>query len=430
MLTDRIKSLLSGRDYLKHVLTLVTGSGVAQAIPIAVAPILTRLYSPEDFALLALYLSVASLFSVVATARYELAVLLPKSDVDAANIIVLSLLIAVGFTFVGLLIVLFWRDDIARVLRNPEIADWLFFIPITIFITGAYRTFSYWANRKSLYKRIAIVKVSQTCTASSVNVVGGLAGAGGSWMIVGQLSGQCMATGFLVLKMWSERGNKKVICKNRIIYNAKKYSDFPMVNTPHAFIDTIQSSGVVFVISVFFGEFVLGFYSLTMRILQAPLGLIGSSIGQVFYQRAARAYSEGCSIYSLLIGTTKRLVLLSAPFFIVFMGVAPDFFAFVFGVEWRVAGEYAQILIPWMALRFVVTPVSQVPIILGRQKAAFCFGISGNAIMLLSILYGGYVGDVKKGLILLSITMVIHLIVYFCWIIRISRKPSNLYIQY
>ena len=94
-------------EFSRNVLTLMTGTTIAQAIPIAISPILTRIYAPEDFGMFALYMSVASIISVIATGRYELAIMLPKKDEDAVNIVALSIIISFFVSFISLLIVFF-----------------------------------------------------------------------------------------------------------------------------------------------------------------------------------------------------------------------------------------------------------------------------------------------------------------------------------
>ena len=73
-------------EYIRNTLTLVSGNTLAQLIPLLAEPVLTRLFPPEDFGLLALFISISSLFAIVATGRYELAVMLPSKDEDAVNL--------------------------------------------------------------------------------------------------------------------------------------------------------------------------------------------------------------------------------------------------------------------------------------------------------------------------------------------------------
>ncbi|HHD79092.1 MAG TPA: translocase, partial [Epsilonproteobacteria bacterium] len=142
----------------------MTGTSIAQAIPLAISPILTRIYTPEDFGIFALYMSVASMIAVTATGRYELAIMLPKKDDDAMNIVALSIVISFFVSFITLLIVFSFNAQITHLLGNPEISFWLYFIPITVLLTGIYQSFNYWINRKKEYGRLATNKVIQSGT--------------------------------------------------------------------------------------------------------------------------------------------------------------------------------------------------------------------------------------------------------------------------
>ena len=80
-------------EFTRNVLTLMTGTTIAQAIPIVISPILTRIYTPEDFGLFALFIAITSVFGSIATGRYELAIMLPNKDENAINILALGLII-------------------------------------------------------------------------------------------------------------------------------------------------------------------------------------------------------------------------------------------------------------------------------------------------------------------------------------------------
>jgi len=111
----------------------MAGTSIAQAIPLAISPILTRIYTPKDFGVFALYISIASIISVVATGRYELAIMLPKKDDDAINLVVLSILIACCISIVTFLGISIFNAEITLLLGNPAVSNWLYFIPLSVF---------------------------------------------------------------------------------------------------------------------------------------------------------------------------------------------------------------------------------------------------------------------------------------------------------
>ena len=173
-------------EFSRNVLTLMTGTTIAQAIPIAISPILTRIYTPEDFGVLALYISLVSIFSVIATLRYELAIMQPRQNDDAAALVVLSVVITSGISLFLLVGILVFNEKIQALFGNDEIGAWLFLCPVSVFLTGLYQALNYWNTRKKQYKKIASSKISQGVSASATQV-----GFGGGGLQVGCCGGIC-----------------------------------------------------------------------------------------------------------------------------------------------------------------------------------------------------------------------------------------------
>ena len=143
-----IQRLKPKSEFSRNVLTLMTGTTIAQAIPIAISPILTRIYSPEDFGMLALFLALFSILSTIATGRYELAIMSPESDDEAKDIVFLSILVAIFVFFISTILIWFFDVEIAILLGNSEIKNWLYFIPFTVLSFGVYQSIDYWLNRQ------------------------------------------------------------------------------------------------------------------------------------------------------------------------------------------------------------------------------------------------------------------------------------------
>lgn len=422
-----LKNKLPKGGFLHNVLTLMTGTAIAQAIPVLISPILTRLYTPENFGLLALYTSLVSMIGVIVTARYELAVMLPEKDEDAVNLGALSLSIAVVISVLTLFVVWYFNASIARFLGKPDIAKWLYLVPIAVLAIGISQVLNYWSTRRNLYRRLAVARVAQSVSNSSVNLGQGFAHMGVSGLIVGNLAGQVLSAGVLIWQAWPDLLKyRSSVHWDRMAHNAKVYQDFPKINSLHAFVDILQSSGVVLIISSLFGSAILGFYSFTLRILQAPLGLLGASVSQVFFQKASETYKNGGDLRALVRKTILSLCAIAFPIFLILGFFAPALFSFVFGKQWLEAGTYAQILVPWLFLNFIVSPVSQVPIIVGEQKRGFIFGLIGNSLILLSVIYGGFIANnIKTGFYVLSGTISVYYIFFILWLFMISKKKAG-----
>jgi len=351
-------------EFSKNVLTLMTGTTIAQAIPIAISPILTRIYTPEDFGVFALYMSIVSIVAVVATGRYEMAIMLPKKDSDAANIVALSIMISFFVSFISLIVVFIFNTQIVNFLGNKDISNWLYFIPVSVLLTGFYQSFNYWSNRKKQYKRLATSRVVQSTSSAVGNLSMGFNGFGSSGLVLGQILGQSVATSVLGKMVYKEdKDILKQVKKLKIFALARKYIQHPKYLIISHGISSIYLQIPIFFLGRIFDMSILGFYSLANRFINLPGSLIATSIGEVFRQKATQEYHKNGKFDDILLKTLINTFKLSiVPFLIVYFSVE-DIFIFVFGKEWEVAGAYAQILIIGAFFSFVITPVDKAALI-------------------------------------------------------------------
>lgn len=414
-------------SFAAHVLTLMTGTTIAQAIPIAISPILTRLYTPSDFGVFALFSSLVSLAAIIATGRYELAIMLPEDDQDAINLMALSVGISLLVSSICLVVVAIFNSQIVALLNNENISTWLYWIPLSVLLTGIFQTLNYWTSRKKLYEKLSVSRVAQSASGSATNLVFGLSGLGASGLVFGNLIGQFAACNILAWNFWKKNKNKfNNLSKKNIKELAIKYQDLPRINSLHAFIDIMQSGGMVFIIAIFFGDVTLGFYALTIRILRAPLSLVGASVAQVFFQTSSEIYSQGHDLHEFTKKIMLRLSLIALPIFLIIYLIAPTMFSLVFGKEWEVSGQYAQIFSPLLALNFISSPLSQIVIIVGKQKEGLVFGIVYNIFTLAPLVLLAYLGkDIITSLWFSSMLSSIILAFYILWIIKISKASKK-----
>lgn len=383
------KKLSPKGPFARNVITLMTGTSIAQAIPIAISPILTRLYTPEDFGVFALYMAVASIVSVLVTGRYELAIMLPKKDSDAINIVALSIGLSCIISGVLLVIVAVFNNQITHMLGSPAVSSWLYFVPVTTFLMGIYQSLNYWSNRKGHYKRMALSRMMQSGSGSLTQLGSGYGTMGASGLVSGQIIGQTLSTAILGWLIYREdQSELKNIKRNRIIALAKKYSNFPKyLVVAHGF-NTGSSQMPVILISTLFSSAIAGFYMLTQRVIGAPMTIVASAIGDVFRQEASHAYVHTGNCKAVYLKALKRLIAISVVPFAAFFFIAPYMFSFVFGKEWRISGEYAQILTPMFFLRFITSPLSSIFMIAQKQQLDLVWQILLFILVLSSFIFG------------------------------------------
>jgi len=368
-------------EFSKNVLTLMTGTTIAQAIPIAITPILTRLYTPDDFGVFALFLAITAIAGAISNAQYEQAIVLPKKDEDAYNLVALGIIIAIFFSVLLLTIVFFFNQTIASLLGNEQLASYLYLIPISTLFVGIYNSLNFFNIRKKKYKNIANSQISRSTSLGISQLLIGHIALGPVGLIVGQiisyLSGNLML--FKTLKNNYKQG---FITREKMKQQGRVFKKFPFFSLPSILLNSINLNIVNFLISSIFSITTLGFYSLTQRIIGIPSRVIGSSIGQVYLQEASQSFLQKGNTERVFLMTLKKLTLLSLPIFLVLYFIAEPAFAFVFGEEWRISGTYAKILIPLAAVRFVSGSLSNTLVVHQKQQYLLIF----NIMLLISII--------------------------------------------
>lgn len=381
---------INNKGFLANVLTLLTGTIIAQAIPIIVSPILTRIYSPDDFGIFALYTSIISVIAVTANARYELAIMLPKKEEKAVNILALSIIVATAISLLLFIIIFLFHDNIALLLGNLNISNWLYFMPLSSWLTGIYQSFNYWSNRKKQYKRLSTNRVYQSTTTAGANLALGPIKDGAFGLIIGGLVSQFISTiGLAIKSIKNDNISLKSISLNNMLQMAKRYDQFPKYAIGSGLLNSASVQLPVFILSSFFSSNIVGLYSLSNRVLNMPMSILGSAVAQVFFQTSAELNNNSKSVLkTVTYNTYKKMLYIGAvPLSIVF-AFGDYIFSFVFGLEWREAGEYARVLSPWLLLVFVSSPLSNLFTVLEKQRQGFLFNLFLFISRVLSLLVG------------------------------------------
>lgn len=407
-------------SFAGDVSKLVSGTVVAQLLGILASPILTRLYGPEAFGLLALFTSITSILGVIACLRYELAIMLPESDEEAANLLGVSLLFTVLITLLTVPAVWWGGAPLLGLLNASELGSYLWLIPPMVFVSGVFLALNYWNSRTRQFGRLSVARVSNSVTTIGGQLGFGFGGvAGGGTLIGAMVGGKALATAILGGQIW--RDDVKLflhsICWRDMLSLMKYYRKFPQFSMWAGLLNSMSTQIPIFVLSFFFPGSVVGLYALSHRILNMPANLVGNAIGQVFYQRAAIARNTG-NLERVLSDTFQRLWLLGIYPFLLLSGAGAQVFSLVFGEEWMDAGLYAQILAPWIFAGFVHSPLSSLFSVLGAQKAGMIYNLSLLVFRVLALLIGGLVGQPLIAIGLFSLTGIIAILSIDAWLFQ------------
>ncbi|MCQ4145934.1 lipopolysaccharide biosynthesis protein [Vogesella sp. AC12] len=418
-----LRQRLAAGGFMRHVATLASGAALAQALPLLFAPLLTRLYTPADFGVLAVFVAWLSNLAVIATARYDMAVVLPKSEPEAARLMLLALAINTGLLLLTLPLFWPWHAAIAGLLGAPQLAPWLPLLPLGVWLAGAVAAWTAWNNRQRRYAANAQGRVVQSLGVSLLQVAAGWSGLAAGGLILSQLAGQAialltLARADVAARLPWLRGHDRAA----LLAEARRYREFPLVNTPHAFVVAFQDSLMLALLSALSGAAIVGQYALVLRVLKLPAALVGQAVAQVVFRDLAEAAASGRALSGLL----KRAVLVLAALSIVPFGVLAlwggPLFALVFGTPWLAAGEIAANLAPYFAAAFIVGPAFMVPMVIGRQRASFLFVLCG-VIVNLAVFAAVYVAgrDAMLAFRVMAVVMTLYFAAYLAWVFRLLR---------
>lgn len=420
-------SFQSKGSFLKGIILVAGGSAGAQAILVATSPILTRLYTPEDFGIFALYMAILSVFVVIGSLRYELAIPMAPTNIQAVHVFIASLLVLVLISLLSAAVVYFIYDFLENNLNISGNATFLFLVPISVFVIGVYNILNYWAIRTKRFPSIASAKIKQVSITVLFQALAYKYGNMG--LVLGHPIGQGAGVVSLVKSIYFDI-KKCNIRTSRIWWALRRYKKFPMFSTWGALFNTVGVQLPPVLFAALFNPAVVGIYALTHRVLALPMSIIGNAVADVFLSDAAKAHREQ-QVSKLVSNVQKNLSAIAMPPMLILLLTGPELFSAIFGGRWEQAGEFAQWMVPWLYVVFITSPTSVLLEVLEKQHLAVVFQIVLLVVRISSIYCGAIYGDVYFTVALFSIASMI------CWIVLMivinflcSNKLSDLLKQF
>ena len=363
-----VNMILPRGRFARSVTLLAGGTALGQAITVLVSPILTRLYTPEDFGVLAVYSSILGIFLVVASWRYELAIPLPEKDEDAINLVVLSLGIVVLMSLLVGLGTWLLGAWVVKWLNAPGLQPCLWLLPIGVFLGGSYQVFNYWAVRKQAFDRIARTKINQGLGAAVMQIVFGFLKISPLGLLIGHVVGQGAGTVTLLsLVQKHDKGIFKAVYTDKMRNVAIRYQRFPKLSIVPAFINSVALQLYVLSLSVLHGPQVTGSFSLVNKVLGMPLTIVSLATAQVLIGHASNYKRLGIPIEPLFWKVIRQQGFLGLPALLL-APICPFAFPTLFGEEWKEAGIYAAVWLPALVMSFISSPTGGFLDVLERQE--------------------------------------------------------------
>lgn len=364
-----------GRHGLNGTLLIASGSIIGQLMVVLTMPFITRLYGAWEMGLYALFVASVGLVATTVALHYELAIPLPKCDLHARLLTKLALLVVFGLGVASLGIVIAAGDAALKAIGILELASIKKFLPLSLFITGLIAVLTYRTIRLKAFRLTAVAKALQAFIQSGAQIGYGIYGFGANGLVYGTIMGQCVTVYILGQNgFWREIVRGWLSHRSKFGVLAGRYKSFPIVSTPSSLINAAVAQVPVMALAAWFDIRVVGLYALGVRILQVPVRFIGDSLSQVFFSMAAEAHRNG-SLERVVSRTWRAQTTFALHSFAPLAIIAPELFGAIFGQEWREAGVYTQLIMPWIAVSFVSTSLSILVTVLQRQRQELVFQV-------------------------------------------------------
>ena len=400
---------------LRATLTLLMGGALAQLVPLVLGPVLARLFTPEAFGVFTTFSTVAATVAVVACGRYEFALPMARDDGEAAVLLALCLRIC--------LLVLVISMPLAAALAWTGHLPLPWLLPPAVAAAGGLQLLIMWSNRAQHFRALAISRVLQYGGAAVLQVALGLllwmraresAPADAAWALAVAPVLAAVIAALVLVRPAPAGGWRAVFASDTRMQQrqvAVKFRDFPLLNTPHAFLGALQDALAVAILVALSGHAAAGFWGLALRYLKAPATLVGSAVSQALYPRLAEAQpadaQRAVRQIMVLLGGVALVLMLAL------MVAGPWLFWRVFGEQWREAGELARALAPYIAVHFVAAPLAVVTMAWKAQRWAFRWALMGQLAFVAALGLGMRFGGLLAGAWAVSAVMVVYFGIYF-----------------
>ena len=364
----KIIKTIQSSEFVKNLATLISGTAIAQLIAIGIQPVIRRMYTPDDFGAFAVYISIVGIVAVISSLRYEQAIILPKSDDSAKNLVVLSIFLTIVISLLTFITISLFSKTIINLLRFPiEYKHWLYLLPVSIILLGSYQSMNFWLIRKKTFRASSINKVARRSSEATAQSLFGVAKKPFG-LVIGDILGNLanIISGVLQLKKNDFSFNN--VSKKGILKQVKIYNEFPKFNLIPVLLNALSLSLPVILINKYFAQEITGYFDLSRQILIVPIALIAKSYSQVLFQKITEMRNEKRTIFRGIVKQFIFLLSIGIIGIIIIQLFGIPLFKFIFGNQWEQSGIYAKILVFSFAVRFAITPFSIVLISLEKLR--------------------------------------------------------------
>jgi O-antigen/teichoic acid export membrane protein len=355
------------------------------------APIITRLYEPADFGLVAVLSSFVGILSILATFRYEMALTLSRNEEDALGILSLCLLLVSASTLAVALLAWACGQRLFAWLGVPNLYAYWWMVPASLLGAGVYQSLGMYSLRRKAYKDIAVTRLDQAVGGAATSIGLGLLRPGPLGLLLSNLASGSLGIARLGQGVLGQAVRTKGLFK-RSIRALKAHRRFATFTAGAACFNSTGTLLPPLLFAVFYGQETVGSIGLAQKVVGLPMSVLGSAVGQVFLAEASEMVRERpAQINGFFRSVTYRMAPPALGVLAVGM-VCPFVFPEAFGARWQTAGFFAAMMAVYCAFQLVVSPISNIAIITQRQDLQLSLDVARTVVVSLAICVPAYWG--------------------------------------
>jgi O-antigen/teichoic acid export membrane protein len=399
MIAQLRRFLPQGR-FARRLTILSGGTALGQGALVLVSPLLTRLYGPEEFGVLAVFSAVAAIICPVTALRYEAALPVVRGDEDAAALAVAGCLAAAALSTLCALLLLLAGAPLATRLGIPGFGGVLWFLPPILLAWGLSLVLAHWSIRRGSFRVNAVSNLALSASQAVGQLVLGLVSATAAALVAGFTAGPLVRCGLLLrAPTAADRAQLRAVSWRRVVAVARVHWHYPAYSGSSALLQSAGQMLPAVFIAILYGPAAAGWFGLGQRVTGMPTRMVGEAVAQAYLSEIAQA--EGPAVHRLFKRTALRCGLVGLVGLGPLLLAGPPLFALVFGEPWRETGAIVQLLVPLHLARFVVLPVAQTLNVTGRQHLHLVASLLGALALFASFALGAVLDLPLAGTLLL-----------------------------
>lgn len=342
-------------QFLRNVAKLSSGKLLALAIAVVVTPIVSRLFSPSDYGVAALFIAASTIASSVLALAYERAAIFPKDDQKANRVVYLALAVSIVTALLILLLIavcaLIWPD----IIEGSNFGSFLWLLPLGAFLMSLKGVGVALCVRRNDYTAIATADVGEAGITAATRIFWGLViGSSTAGLLTGHLLGLLFATlacGFRSLT-WLKRGGRPPGL-GEMCSVAREFKDYPQFRAPAKIAFSAATKLPVIALGIMFPAEIVGFYAMGNRAAGRPLQAVSKSVSNVLLGKTMRLRHLEQPLGKSLLMVAAVLVLSGIPVFSVMLFFGEEVLTWFLGARWSSAGIYVQIMAPYLFIFWI-----------------------------------------------------------------------------